>query len=156
MKNPTAWQQAYWEKLKDPRWQMRRLEIFKRDGASCQECGNAEEELQVHHRYYIKGREPWEYPDGCLVTLCKTCHSTRKMCDPAESEMWEQMLEFFVGRSDYENAHGWSLMEQIDNFQKTNGMSKIDAFELLTTFLKDHGPVVFDSLGIKSHELTPA
>lgn len=30
--------------------------------------------LEVHHRYYIRDRYPWEYPDNALVTLCNWCH----------------------------------------------------------------------------------
>jgi len=30
--------------------------------------------LSVHHRYYVSGRMPWEYPDWCFKTLCKQCH----------------------------------------------------------------------------------
>lgn len=30
--------------------------------------------LNVHHRYYIKGKAPWEYEDDALITLCEDCH----------------------------------------------------------------------------------
>ncbi len=30
--------------------------------------------LHVHHKYYVKGKLPWEYPNEALVTLCETCH----------------------------------------------------------------------------------
>jgi hypothetical protein len=31
--------------------------------------------LHVHHTYYFFGRNPWEYPDEALITLCSHCHS---------------------------------------------------------------------------------
>lgn len=31
-------------------------------------------ELHVHHKYYVLGRKPWEYPDEALITLCSDCH----------------------------------------------------------------------------------
>lgn len=31
-------------------------------------------ELHVHHKYYILGRKPWEYPNDALITLCSDCH----------------------------------------------------------------------------------
>ena len=65
---------AYAEKFKDPRWQKMRLQIFKRDKWCCQICGNKENTLHVHHRYYEFGKDPWEYPPESLVTLCVTCH----------------------------------------------------------------------------------
>lgn len=33
--------------------------------------------LHVHHQYYIKGKEPWDYDDSALITLCVDCHQNR-------------------------------------------------------------------------------
>lgn len=66
----------YLEKLKDPRWQRKRLEILQRDKFMCQACGEDSHTLHVHHRYYIPGAEPWEAPSESLVTLCADCHET--------------------------------------------------------------------------------
>jgi hypothetical protein len=66
----------YLEKLRDPRWQKRRLEILQRDGWRCDCCGDAEHTLNVHHEYYERGREPWDYPDDALRALCETCHAS--------------------------------------------------------------------------------
>jgi hypothetical protein len=30
--------------------------------------------LNIHHKKYNKGRKPWEYDAGSLVTLCEDCH----------------------------------------------------------------------------------
>lgn len=65
----------YWQKLQDPRWQRKRLEIMQRDEFHCQMCGDSESTLNVHHGYYAKNREPWEYPPESLWTLCDRCHS---------------------------------------------------------------------------------
>jgi len=65
---------SYSDKLKDPRWQKKRLEIMNRDKWRCFWCHNDKDQLQVHHIKYISGREPWEYPDAMLITLCKSCH----------------------------------------------------------------------------------
>lgn len=32
------------------------------------------EGLNVHHKYYIKGKMPWEYEDNALIALCESCH----------------------------------------------------------------------------------
>lgn len=69
-KNPTPYQ----KKFLDPRWQKKRLDILNRDNFSCQRCGNAEKTLHVHHRHYLSGKEPWDYPAKLLVTLCEECH----------------------------------------------------------------------------------
>lgn len=62
----------YAEKLKDPRWQKKRLKIFERDGWACVRCKDSESSLQVHHKKYFG--EPWECPDEHLETLCESCH----------------------------------------------------------------------------------
>lgn len=68
----------YSEKLRDPRWQKRRLEILQRDNFTCQKCGDGEETLAVHHFFYRKGIEPWDYPDSALLTLCESCHAEER------------------------------------------------------------------------------
>lgn len=67
---------TYIEKLKDPRWQKRRLEIFDRDGFMCQFCRSTTSTLCVHHIIYVG--DPWETPDECLITLCEDCHRTEE------------------------------------------------------------------------------
>lgn len=33
--------------------------------------------LNVHHKYYVNGLNPWDYPDEDLITLCEECHKKR-------------------------------------------------------------------------------
>lgn len=67
---------TYSEKLKDPRWQKKRLEILNRDEFSCQKCCDDQSTLHVHHRRYSNEyKEPWDYPNELLVTLCESCHA---------------------------------------------------------------------------------
>lgn len=63
---------TYAEKLKDPRWQRKRLEIMERDEWACVNCFAKNKTLHVHHDQY-KG-EPWDAPSHCLFTLCEDCH----------------------------------------------------------------------------------
>lgn len=65
---------TYSEKLKDPRWQKKRLEILNRDDWTCRYCGDKETTLHVHHELYTKGADPWDYDDYLLTTLCEECH----------------------------------------------------------------------------------
>ena len=65
---------TYSEKLKDPRWQKKRLEILNRDEFACQKCGDTETTLHVHHKKYNSG-EPWDIGNDHLTTLCEFCHS---------------------------------------------------------------------------------
>ena len=64
----------YAEKLLDPLWQKKRLEILQRDEFSCFWCHDTEETLHVHHKGYEKGKEPWDYHNDWLDTMCATCH----------------------------------------------------------------------------------
>lgn len=70
----TTGQKKYYEKLKDPRWQKLRLKILERDDWACQVCRGKEEMLVVHHRWYENDKEPWEYAEDALVTMCQQCH----------------------------------------------------------------------------------
>lgn len=65
---------SYFEQLRSPNWQRRRLEIMSRDEFRCQVCYDNESTLNVHHKHYTKGRMAWEYGDDELVTLCEECH----------------------------------------------------------------------------------
>ena len=65
---------TYSEKLKDPRWQRMRLKILERDSWKCRWCDEADNTLHVHHTYYERGKEPWDYPPESLLTLCENCH----------------------------------------------------------------------------------
>jgi hypothetical protein len=62
-------------KLKDPKWISRAKEIRKRDGHKCTKCFVDNVELHVHHKYYLLNKDPWDYPDDALITLCPICHS---------------------------------------------------------------------------------
>lgn len=65
----------YADKLKDPRWQKKRLEILERDKWMCRACGDKEKTLHVHHIFYLPNTDPWDIPSGLLVTFCCDCHN---------------------------------------------------------------------------------
>lgn len=68
---------TYSQKLKDPRWQKKRLEILNRDNFTCRCCGDSESTLHVHHKMYISGRDVWDYDNMLLITLCELCHTSQ-------------------------------------------------------------------------------
>jgi len=86
----------YWQKLQDPRWQKKRLEIFERDRFECRGCNSKEKMLTVHHSYYVSGRMPWNYPDGTLITLCNNCHKITQEIDEQNPSTWEIEAEFLA------------------------------------------------------------
>ncbi len=88
----------YSEKLKDPRWQKKRLEILERDEWTCQICQDSTSTLVVHHRKYLPNKDPWDYPDDLLVTLCENCHEVERESRPEyEKLLLEQLrINFFA------------------------------------------------------------
>jgi hypothetical protein len=87
----------YSEKLKDPRWQKKRLEILERDKWSCQICYDDTATLHVHHRYYLKNTEPWDYPSESLITLCESCHEIETNRAGYEAELLLTLRKYFFG-----------------------------------------------------------
>jgi 5-methylcytosine-specific restriction endonuclease McrA len=69
-----AAKENYAKKLSDPRWQQKRLLIFQRDNWTCQHCQDKTTQLEIHHTEYFEGKEPWEYSDDMLITVCHRCH----------------------------------------------------------------------------------
>lgn len=92
---------TYSEKLRDPRWQKRRLEIMDRADFTCENCGFGDKTLNVHHRIYRKGSEPWEYADTELECLCETCHeeshAVRRRLDEWMALLPDCALEMAIG-----------------------------------------------------------
>ena len=68
---------TYQEKLKDPRWQRRKSEVLNAANWRCQHCCRSDGTLHAHHLFYLRGRQPWEYPDELLVCLCDSCHDEK-------------------------------------------------------------------------------
>ena len=67
---------SYAEKLRDPRWQKKRLEVMSANEFHCEVCGDSESTLHVHHKEYFKGREVWDYEKEQLAVLCESCHES--------------------------------------------------------------------------------
>lgn len=87
---------SYSDKLKDPKWQRKRLEIMERDEFTCQWCGSSKETLHVHHINYEKGADPWAYGDDNFITLCADCH-----------ERAEKVIRFFRSMFKSKHAGAW-------------------------------------------------
>jgi len=81
----------YSKKLLDPRWQRVRLEIFNRDNFTCQRCFSGHKTLHIHHHYYNRDLDPWEYPLEALVCLCDTCHQEEHDYKETEAQMLRDM-----------------------------------------------------------------
>lgn len=109
---------SYSEKLKDPRWQKYRLAVFDRDNFTCRECGSKKRTLHAHHLFYLKNKNPWEYPLNSIVTLCEVCHKLTHS-DGAKEERKEKtdylinILNSFCTNSEIESIS--DIVESIVN-----------------------------------------
>ena len=60
-------------------WASFRSEVFRLDNNTCTKCGRTPSDgiiLQVHHKEYIQGHKPWDYPYELCETTCKGCHAS--------------------------------------------------------------------------------
>jgi hypothetical protein len=103
---------TYAEKLKDPRWQKKRLEILERDKWTCKACGDKERTLHVHHIFYLPHIDPWEIHNGLLITLCEKCHHP-KPCVP-EYKSCQECPDYLCGEYGCDGP-GDHPLEIIDN-----------------------------------------
>jgi len=113
---------SYSEKLKDPRWQKKRLKILERDQYMCKGCGSTRDELHIHHLRYVDN--PWETEDQYLVTLCSTCHKHAH-------EIQEQNKRFLYnslsdcGFTEGDIAEFGTLAKNIVNTDESGNISKV-------------------------------
>lgn len=102
----------YSQKLRDPRWQKIRLEIFERDEWTCQSCHNTESTLVIHHRRYLLNAEPWDYPSDLLITLCEVCHENERTERPGnEDDLLSMLRTNFLADDIHTLATGFYRME---------------------------------------------
>ena len=97
---------TYAEKLKDPRWQKKRLELLESKLWCCEFCGNEKKQLQIHHQFYLRNTMPWEYPNFCYKVLCETCHGSAQNSLEvahaviAKNELIEQLAALETGTAE--------------------------------------------------------
>jgi 5-methylcytosine-specific restriction endonuclease McrA len=95
---------SYKEKLKNPKWQKKRLKVLERDNWSCQNCFTKNENLQVHHKTYVTTiQNPWDYPDLLLITLCDKCHEEERIRRPIFEQKILRYLRIHCTLTDLES-----------------------------------------------------
>lgn len=138
---------AYSEKFLDPRWQKRRLQILERDGWQCTKCDETTKTLDVHHRYYIPKRDPWAYPDGCLLTLCRECHKLesvdREDWNPNTHREWELTTDVIFSEGD---AAAWDFTVAMGMSKSSLGYSLTEIMLAIEKCLADPNRTLTDCL----------
>lgn len=133
----------YWELLKDPRWQRKRLERLQLAEFRCEGCETTEKTLHVHHKLYRKGAMPWEYQDQDLEVLCEDCHEgTHHLRDRlkealARLETWDlfRVLGYAEGLQMWGNDPSLRLL--LENYEHASGVSDVIAPPMSTVELMD-------------------
>lgn len=133
---------TYSEKLRDPRWQKKRLEILNRDNFTCLLCQDSDSTLHVHHLSYHGN--PWDAPSDKLQTLCQDCH---KVVSQTESINYIPILKFkdkyktilFTGDVS-DTGESFLTMYQLSPEAEIQSSFEFDYndFEQLKHFFEDH------------------
>ena len=133
----------YNELLRDPQWQRKRLEIMQRDDFQCCACGNTKETLNVHHIKYEKGKNPWEYDNNMLITLCESCHKNEK-------DWKDKRVEYLYNRLKNEllGTHSLFIIKIIESIMCKSPETEDSSIKFLSIFLstvevnmQKHGPL---------------
>jgi hypothetical protein len=109
------------DQYKHPLWQKKRLEAMECAGFCCESCESKDDQLHVHHRRYVKGRQIWEYDIKELSVLCGSCHEQahadlevfRQVQAMIPLSMMESASQLLAGWLDY-FAFGDSSIEVSD------------------------------------------
>lgn len=83
---------TYSQKLKDPRWQKKRLEALQRSEFRCCTCGANDKTLHVHHLKYLPKKEPWDVPLNYLKALCEECHLEEEL----DKQKFKNLVDFLL------------------------------------------------------------
>lgn len=125
--------EAYQEKLRNPLWQKRRLEVLELCNWRCQICGSRDRTLNVHHKVYIKNHEPWDYEDYLLTTLCEDCHKKQHLHQQYAKETLLSMFAFLgIGSNDM-----IGMAESLGCIHETLGISGQTLMEIINFALQD-------------------
>lgn len=98
---------TYSEKLRDPRWQKKRLEVLSRDNFTCVKCGDKETELHVHHLKYTG--DPWKTKNNNLTTLCKNCHKIITYLKGVEIERIVKYNSIYIAKVKNNDSHIFNI-----------------------------------------------
>jgi hypothetical protein len=98
-----AWNRTMVDPYRSALWHEFRQEVLRLDGYACTQCGRQRADgvrLHVHHKRYLAGHKPWEYPHDLCDTLCSGCHAAEHGIIPPKFG-WE-----FLGYDDLGDLSG--------------------------------------------------
>lgn len=80
------------------------------DNFKCAICGEGEATLNVHHLFYDKNRNYWDYEDHQLITLCEDCHKAAHCFDESFHDIIIELKRKGISSIElYNLLHGLSV-----------------------------------------------
>ena len=122
---------TYSEKLKDPRWQKKRLEILNRDNFTCRNCRCTDKTLHVHHVIY--SGEPWDVKNEYLITLCESCHKIHTKLDK------ERISDLVLGMKKTFDPNRLHLISYILSGLRERGYKPEKVFQVFAHVFSEEG-----------------
>lgn len=108
----------YSYQLKSPKWQKKRLDILNLRGFKCEKCNCEENQLHVHHRFYLKNRKAWEYDNDVFQVLCYICHENEHKKEDQQKFEISDIWLFFIQRYELvNNQNVLSLLELMHSME---------------------------------------
>lgn len=115
---------SYSDKLKDPRWQKKRLEVLERAGWACEGCKAKNNTLHVHHGYYGKDMDPWDYDTYTLWCLCEKCH---EVAESNRKEIYADLAHLNPVRFTlYKTANLWTKENMDESERRGDSMYGVE------------------------------
>jgi hypothetical protein len=132
----------YSDLLKHPKWQKKRLEILEQHNFQCKECGDSESTLHVHHGYYEKDKDPWDYPDYSLHCLCENCHEEIQ----GRQDVIKKLIGSFGTSMDLDRIEGYMMgIIILNNNDQFTAVLSTDQAEGIGDFLHIDSNVIFQA-----------
>lgn len=112
-KQTTTNKPDYSAQYKHPNWQKLRLKVLDRDNYTCRICGDTESTLHVHHSFYIKGADVWDYYHMDLLTLCDSCHK--------ETHDKMDLIQWSIGVLFTEEPNSLEMLKELTRLMHSQG-----------------------------------
>lgn len=127
------------EQIKHPNWQRKRLEVLDDAGFECENCGEKDVTLNVHHKQYIKGRMYWEYQRHELECLCAVCHKDHHAAQDGFKEVMAEVnqQDAFALLCGFHHASDWVDRARIYQGREANALAYAAGFVAYLTYHLD-------------------
>ena len=154
MEMSMEWKDQY----KHPQWQKKRLEVLEAALFTCEQCGNEDRQLHVHHKQYFKGRKIWDYSLDELEALCDSCHEEKHKANDAIKNLLTSLSSADIDRvigymsginavSTFDSEFGHTHLLNVTSYEFAEGLGDAigeNTEEIIEIAMANDGKVSFD------------